>query len=144
MKVLVLRVWGWGEDQGSYTTTWEELWLSRENSQQRTADIHTLDAGDEGSTRWTADLVSLYMGVQTLPTLAAPSAFLARVTFLRVSGKSCPFVLGKMFLLSSRANFTAGTFTSMRKILIGWSSCMQCEIKLLLWNSSLIEDLNHR
>lgn len=51
--------------------------------------------------------------------LAAQPVSVAKVSFLRLRGKSCVFVLEQIFPLPLRANFIAGNFTPMRKMLIG-------------------------
>lgn len=74
-------------------TTQEELWLC----QQRPADIHAWDLGDERGSRRPAGLV--YLGAHAPPSLAVQPASGARVTFLRLTGKSCLFVREQMFPL---------------------------------------------
>ena len=74
-----------------------------------------------------AAMVSLHLGVQTPPSRRKSvwPAFLLRVSFLRVICKSCLFVLQKIFLLPSRANFIIWAFATMSKMLTGWNSCIQ-------------------
>lgn len=119
-------------------TRWEELQLSRENRQLRRTRYGGWKRSQQHQQIW-----SLYLGAQTPLSLAAQAAFVTSVSFLRQLGKSQFFTLEQNFPLPSRTNFIAGNFTSIRKMLIGWSCTPVCSIKsnCLCETSSLKEDL---
>lgn len=130
-----------GEERTRVATTQEEVWLS---PQRRTADIHARELG-----------VKEFPGIQRIWSLsggpdtsrpAVQPAFVARVSFLRLTGKSCLFVLQQMFPLPRRANVIARSFTSMREMLARRSRTPACSVKSHCFSETtrLKKDWNHQ